>query len=214
MGNPFDDLSNLKESSGLGGFLQETWGNYTGMNQQNAANVAAASKQMRFQEAMSSSAHQREVKDLRAAGLNPMMSAMGGGGASSPQGASSQAGSVSMEGLVSSAIALKQMKADVAKAESETQLNKDAQQKTKQDTKIGQQTEKLVQAQIQGAKGTSKSNAAIGEAASALNPFIQNVKNIAEKLTNSGKNSGYQGYKINPITKNPNKEKKHNAKDY
>lgn len=56
------------------------------VDQNNAWSAQQAQKQMDFQREMSNTAHQREVADLKAAGLNPVLSAKLGG-ASTPSGA-------------------------------------------------------------------------------------------------------------------------------
>lgn len=50
----------------------------------NSQNIAQQQKMMDWQEQMANSAHQREVTDLKAAGLNPMLSGMKGQGAFTP----------------------------------------------------------------------------------------------------------------------------------
>lgn len=60
-----------------------------------------AQKQMDFQREMSNSAHQREVLDLQKAGLNPVLSAMNGNGASTPSGASGETDTSSTTAMAS-----------------------------------------------------------------------------------------------------------------
>lgn len=99
-----------------------------------------------FEERMSNSAYQRQVSDMQKAGLNPIMAAMKGGGASTPNasapsGASASATSASspsptrMEALkigeavknsISHAIDIKRMNKDLEEKDSVISLNKAA----------------------------------------------------------------------------------------
>lgn len=129
----------------------------------NLMNQAMAREQMAFQERMSNSAHQREMEDLRNAGLNPILSATGGSGASVPSGSSSTAiapqshFAEALSGSINSGLSL-------AAAESDLNFKNSQTAKTLADTANSLEQAKVISESIRGQKLSNAKQAATFDA--------------------------------------------------
>lgn len=162
---------------------------FMGGKKQNQAQLASAREQMAFQERMSNTAHQREIKDLRAAGLNPILSAKLGG-ASSPAGAQASMIDPMGKGLTAAFTArrlhedLKNLQAQRKNTEADTQLKgsqtdltNEQIDKVNQDTKLSFQNTMLAISQ----KNKVKSEIAINKWKAQTEQWAANEKNYVQQ---------------------------------
>lgn len=171
-------------------------------NQASWANAAEARKNRDFQERMSNTSHQREVADLEAAGLNPLISATGG--SSTPGGATATAATTQVQNEVgaglTSAMEMANLQLNAKKQKQEISNMKTAKSKMAAE-KVA--VEKLGLLHETNAKSTQQNMTIKGPAERAgdtLNWLFDAIGNKESKF----KTSNPLGHKLQQPTKKKN----------
>jgi len=152
------------EAAAIGGGLIGGALNFASAKDATKVNRENMRENMAFQERMSNTSYQRAVKDLEAAGLNPML-AYTQGGASTPTGGSASAvaatGGDQISAGVSNAIQAKRAKQD------NDMINKNI-EKVGSEITVNDETKKFMQKQGLQAVATAKSAEATARAQNAV----------------------------------------------